>query len=151
MPDVLEPPKIDANGLPILPGYRKPFTSETARIASAKGKEARAHNRQARLLAADKPGLKPSDFVEIVAKVSAINRAHTRCLAAAVASTKGSEAAHWMRAAKDALEQLQSLIGQSPKPKRSPSSPQAEPIAPSAPDQAAPMPSPVPPTENATV
>lgn len=107
----LEPPKIDANGIPILPGYRKPFTSESAKRYSLKALEVRTHNRQARLLAAKTQ--MPSSAVEIAAIISATLRQYRRCLAACVASTSGKEAAMWSRAAKDAFDCWQSLLGNS--------------------------------------
>jgi hypothetical protein len=111
------PYRCDENGVKILPGYRKPFAKgfDARRVGAY---QARRNAIQARKLIADKPGI-PSNLVEIQAKLSALKRAHSRCLAASVASTKGSEAAAWMRAAKDALEQLQSLLGHNTKSHKS--------------------------------
>jgi hypothetical protein len=120
---------------PILPGYRPPFNSETGKAASIKGHIARQLNRQARQRSAlefQKAGQIPSATVEIAALISASLRQYRRCMAACVASTSGKEAAQWARAAKDAFECWQSLLGHNPKSHKSTKKPHLAHVAPMA-------------------
>jgi len=107
MSALAEPPR-DENGVAILPGYRPPFKKGfDPRRNHTKSSITSSTKRQA-LASAAKLASTP---LELVAKLSSLKKAHNRCIAASVASTSGREAAYWMRAAKDALEQLQSLLG----------------------------------------
>lgn len=137
--DVAEYPR-DVNGIPIKPGYRKPFTSESAKLHVLKSVAVKREKRQARLLSLANPGLKPSEVVEIAAIISVTLRQYRRCVAACVAANNGKDAALWSKAACDAFECWQTLLGNpmSKVSKRKPSViPTIAPVAPTQPNPVA--------------
>jgi hypothetical protein len=130
LPEVLteqSPPyRIDPNGIPILPGYRPPITSAIAKEWSIKGVAARKRYALARKGLAK--SIIPSAIIstaslDIACLISATLRAHRRCLAAAMASTDGRQAASWMKAARDAFDCWQSLLGHGPSTRKRGSKP----------------------------
>jgi hypothetical protein len=101
--ETLEPPR-DANGIPILPGYRKPFTSETGRAAALKSREALKPARA--LLASLK--LKATPLQAMLATYRRAIRRHTQ---ASIAETDARKALSHAKAAKLYHDMEQSLLG----------------------------------------
>lgn len=109
--DVVSPYQIDENGVPIKPGYRKPFTTESAKRYSLKALSIRTERRQARLLAA-KPQI-ASSAVEIAAKLATLRRMQRRALAQAIAENDAKKQSLFMRSFTAAFDAEQSLLGNS--------------------------------------
>jgi hypothetical protein len=122
------PPQIDENGIPILPGYRKPFDSVTGKAASVKAQIAIA----AKHFNVLKPVVpKGQSQQALTAKLNSVRRAFRRHIAASTAATKGSEALQHARAARECLSIERELMGEV-KSHKSTKKPHLHSVAPSA-------------------
>ena len=111
MNEVLEPQR-DANGIPILPGYRKPFTSETARAAGAKYRQQLKTQKELvqKFFKLPTTELKPQAFLT---RLNAIRTAFNRHLKASHQATNGNDGLNYAKAARECLAIEKELLGSS--------------------------------------
>lgn len=127
--DVAEYPR-DVNGVPIKPGYRKPFTSETARLYNPKAQATQAAKRQAKALALGLPKLPASTARELETKLASLRRMQRRAIAQATAENDAKKQSLFMRSFTAAFDAEQSLLGNSTKARKPSAAPTIAPVAP---------------------
>jgi hypothetical protein len=118
--EVLEPPR-DANGIPILPGYREPFNSETGRLNGAKGNAIRwKEPRQ------PTPPKTPQQLLESFQHsrpskgfFALMRRTQRRMLNQAIAETDVTRMAVAVQSAVDVFNMEQRLLGRDALPSKS--------------------------------